>query len=241
MDYDIIKNLEAVRTGAMYCEAGAGALLLKMKLIEKNQRTTWYDLTDKGREYLTTKEKTMTKDWRNDPATPADLKDVERGTFFQPAYPNGRQTFDVKTGEWEHVARASFGPARFGWSGDSYRYDIYRYAGKSIFDQGAWGLRFSHGGGNGWLTHRPLSGETTPLEHAVALPEPLRWDVCHFLYDCAEKTACEAARDKYRELAEAFVEGRLKKRRKDGRVRVEIITKPIEETSKARNEGEAPF
>ena len=176
----------------------------------------------------------MTKDWRNDPATPADLKEVETGKFFHPVYPNGRPTFDVKTGEWKHVARATFGPGRPSggnssacWTGNSYRYDIYRYKGDGIFEKGAWALRFSHGGGNGWLTHRPLSGETTPLEHAVALPETLRWDVCHFLYECVEKTATEAARDQYRELAQAFVDGRLKKRRKAGRVRVEIESKVI--------------
>jgi hypothetical protein len=179
----------------------------------------------------------MTIDWRNDPATPGDLKDVEIGTFFQPKYPNGRQTFDVKTAEWKHVARATFGPARkgpnarpteAGWTGDSYRYDIYRYAGESFLDEGAWALRFSHGGGNGWLTHRPLQDQTTPLEHAALLPETLRWDICHFLYGSVEKTADEAARDQYRELAVAFVEGRLKKRRKDGRVRVEILPKLVE-------------
>lgn len=175
----------------------------------------------------------MVKDWRNDPATPADLKDVETGTFFQPVYPNGRTTFEVKTSEWKHVARATFGPARgtksgAGWTGSSYRYDIYRYDGESYSDQGAWALRFSHGGGNGWFTHRPLKSETTPLEHAVALPEPQRWDVCHFLYECAEKTAHEAERDKYHEMAQAFIDGRLKKRRKDGRVRVEILPKVAE-------------
>lgn len=178
----------------------------------------------------------MSSDWRNDPATPADLKDVETGTFFQPKYPNGRTTFEVKTAEWEHVARATFGPARrsssrpadAGWTGNAYRYDIYRYAGEAIFDEGAWALRFSHGGGNGWLTHRPLPGETTPLEHAATLPETLRWDVCHFLYESVETTAHEAARDKYREMATAFLEGRLKKRRKGGKVLVEIAPKRVE-------------
>ncbi len=178
----------------------------------------------------------MSKDWRNDPAKPADLKDVETGTFFHPVYPNGRPTFELKTAEWKHVARATFGPGRptdssAQWTGNSHRYDIYRYEGKSHFDKGAWALRFSHGGGNGWLTHRPLKGETTPLEHAVILPEPQRWDVCHFLYECVEKTASEAARDQYRRLAEAFVDGRLKKRRKDGRVRVEILPKVAEVNS----------
>jgi len=181
----------------------------------------------------------MATDWHNDPATPADLKDVETGMFFQPKYPNGRTTFEVKTAEWTHVARATFGPARkgpnarpteAGWTGDSYRYDIYRYTGESHFDTGAWALRYSHGGGNGWLTHRPLAGETTPLEHAARLAESQSWDVCHFLYKSVNTTANEAARDQYRELAEAFVEGRLKKRRKDGRVRVEIQPKIVRVT-----------
>lgn len=177
----------------------------------------------------------MSKDWRNDPATPADLKAVESGTFFQPKYPNGRQTFEVKTAEWEHVARATFGPGRpsdpsgnVKWTGNSYRYDIYRYVGEGFLDEGAWALRFSHGGGNGWLTHRPLHGETTPLEHAAALPETLRWDVCHFFYESVETTAHEAARDKYREMATAFLEGRLKKRRRNRTVSVEIVQKIVE-------------
>jgi hypothetical protein len=170
-------------------------------------------------------EKIMSSNWRNDPATPADLKEVETGRFFHPVHPNGRTTFDVKTDEWQHVARATFGPSRCGWTGDSYRYDIYRYAGKSYFDEGAWALRFSHGGGNGWLTHRTLQGESNIMEHAAALPEIRRWDVCHFLYETVTKTATEAARDEFRLVSCAFIEGRLKKRRKGKTVRVEIVQK----------------
>lgn len=171
-------------------------------------------------------------DWHNNPATPPNLKDIETGRFFQPVYPNGIPTFEVKTAEWKHLARASFGPARgegTRWTGDSHRYDIYRYDGEDIFNKLAWAVRYSHGGGQGWFVYRPHSrNKTSPIEHALALPEPQRWDVCNFLCESVERTATEAARDQYTRVAEAFVDGRLKKRRKDGRVRVEILPKVVE-------------
>lgn len=178
----------------------------------------------------------MTTDWHNDPATPPNLKDVETGRFFQPVYPNGITTFEVKTAEWKHVSRATFGPARGtrngsgGWTGNSHRYDIYRYAGTDIFNERAWAVRYSHGGGQGWFLYRPLSGKTTPMEHAVSLPEPQRWDVCNFLCESVERTATEAARDEFNRIAHAFAQGRLRKRKIRGtdKYRITVEPKPIQ-------------
>ena len=51
-DTDYIRNLEAVKTGAMVKDAGADTILLREKLIRVNRKTRWYDLTPNGREYL---------------------------------------------------------------------------------------------------------------------------------------------------------------------------------------------
>ena len=44
----ILDNLEAVRTGAMVHDAGADAVLLRLRLIRRNG-SGWYDLTRAGR------------------------------------------------------------------------------------------------------------------------------------------------------------------------------------------------
>lgn len=49
-----IRNLEAVRTGAMVRDAGADTELLRRKFIRVN-RAGWYDLTPAGRELLATR------------------------------------------------------------------------------------------------------------------------------------------------------------------------------------------
>jgi hypothetical protein len=184
-----------------------------------------------------TKETIMATDWHNDPATPPNLKPIEFGKFFQPVYPNGIQTFEVKTSEWTHVARASFGPGRIAWrsadrksetkwTGDSHRYDIYSQKKGSHFGRAAWAIRFSHGGGTGWFVYEAHSEtKSNPIEFAASLPEPQRWDFCNFLCESVERTACEAARDEFRKVGEAFIEGRLKKRRRNHTVRVEIVPK----------------
>jgi hypothetical protein len=177
------------------------------------------------------------KDWHNDPATPPNLKPVETGRFFQPVYPNGIQTFEVKTAEWKHLARASFGEARPAgaptrWTGDSHRYDIYRYQGESFIDEGSWAVRYSHGGGQGWFVWRGHSRDkSSPIEHCLSLPEPQRWDVCNFLCESVERTATEAARDEFNRVAQAYAEGRLKKRldrraKARGEIRYKVTVEP---------------
>jgi hypothetical protein len=47
---EIIRNLRAVRKGAMVCTPGADRMLLRAGLIRCNGKG-WYDLTPAGREY----------------------------------------------------------------------------------------------------------------------------------------------------------------------------------------------
>jgi hypothetical protein len=162
-------------------------------------------------------------DWRNDPATPANLKPREQGHALEPRYPNGRPEMTIDTKEWTHVSRATFGPARsrahggVGWTGDSYRYDLYRYSGKgSIWDR-AWGLRYSHGGGDGWIIADSLPGEQTIFEIIAGLPDEVRrWDAAHAVYNAISSTVTETSRDVANKYRLAFAEGRLKKRKLRG-------------------------
>ena len=160
---------------------------------------------------------------------PEGVKPIEQGRHFDPGY-DGIACFDVTTAEWEHVCSARFGegrPCGFNdttkWTGDSYRYDIYR---RGISGKTQYALRWWNGGGQGWL----IGGDNERNGEACLLPliasvadENRRWDYCHFLWETAHKTACSAAADMERKYQQAFVDGRLKKRKRKGKYTVEIV------------------
>ena len=80
-------------------------------------------------------------------------------------------------------------------------------------------MRWWNGGGQGWLLtdDNAGSGEVNLLDIIAAMPdESKRWDACHFLWNAAHKSAAAAAREAERNLKQAFVEGRLKKRKLRG-------------------------
>lgn len=163
------------------------------------------------------------------------LHDVEKARRFAPGYGEELVEIDVKPAEWTQVCSARFGegrPCGFAprdttkWTGDSYRYDIFEREGQMA-------LRWWNGSGEGWLIaeKKDHRSETCLLSMIAAMPdEARRWDACHFIWQAAHKSALAAARAEGRRYAQAFVEGRLKKRRRKGEVRVEIAPKTVQTT-----------
>jgi len=162
------------------------------------------------------------------------LHPIEKGRPFAPDYGTPLAEFDVTTGEWEHVCCARFGegrPCSFSrttkWTGDSYRYDIFRKGDRIA-------LRWWNGAGEGWLTSidKTSSGESNLLLTIASNPcEEQRWDACHFLWNIAEKSARAAKAAEFTRIATAFTEGRLKKRKVRGRDSYEIKIEPTALTS----------
>jgi len=151
------------------------------------------------------------------PATPW-LNAVEKWRPFAPNYDSPLDYRDLNPADWQHVCSARFGEARpcswsatTKWSGDSYRYDIYqREAGRATL----YALRWTNGSGCGWLTceNRAGRGEWSLLDTIAAVPdEARRWDACHFLWECAHKTALAAQVTGMRLMANAYVQKRLRK------------------------------
>lgn len=158
------------------------------------------------------------------------LGSSEKGRMIAPQYDTELVEFDVHPSEWKHVCPARFGPGRpcgFGpkdttkWTGDSYRYDIFERD-----DQMA--LRWWNGSGEGWLIAESKDRRSEVCLFSMIADmkdETRRWDACHFVWQAAYKSALAGARSEGRRYAQAFVEGRLKKRRRKGAVRVEIAPK----------------
>jgi hypothetical protein len=166
---------------------------------------------------------------RDEPEFPY-LKPIEFGRELAPAYDTPLTTREIITAEWDHICPARFGEPRGGqikWTGDSFRYDIFQRTdsiGRHYF-----ALRWWNGSGEGWLIAEDKSrrGEVCLLDTLAAIPdENRRWDACHFLWETAEKTARAAKRAEYDRVSQAFVDGRLKKRKKRGHntYKVEIVS-----------------
>lgn len=170
------------------------------------------------------------------------LKPQERGRMFQPSHSMTEQNIVVNTGEWEHVIACRFGEGRpcdslshTKWTGDCYRYDIFRKVtppsevsipvregvepGK-ITRPGKtqWALRWWNGGGEGWLLCDDRNNGVVQLIAMIAeMPvEERRWDACHFIWESIDKAARIASDETARKYKQAFVDGKLKKRKKRG-------------------------
>ena len=153
------------------------------------------------------------------------MKEIEEGRKLDPDYDTELLRFTVVTADWRHVCSARFGHGRpcswsnsTKWTGDSYRYDIFsKPKGHGLYARMA--LRWWNGSGEGWLVTNDLSrrGETCLLSMISELGnEARRWDACHLLWQTAHKTALAAARSESAVYRRAFVEGRLKKRKRRG-------------------------
>lgn len=156
------------------------------------------------------------------------MREVEPAVFFDCSVNPINRT--VKTAEWTHSSRAIFGESRpcgFGgtttkWTGDSYRYDIFT-KGREI------ALRWWNGAGEGWFVYNDSaeSGEVSLLWMIAAMEnENRRWDACHFVWQTADRLSRWKVRETAAEYQQAFYDGRLKKRKRNGKVFVEILPKP---------------
>ena len=131
--------------------------------------------------------------------------------------------------EWEHVCPCRFGDPRTvftwaTWSGSSYRYDIFKRSNRLPVDFSI-ALRWENGSGRGWLlsSNDNGSGESSLLSLIANEPsEPRRWDYCHYLWQTATANREYGKRLEWDRVTTAYVDGRLKKRRREGRVSVVI-------------------
>lgn len=175
-------------------------------------------------------------DWRNEGTIPK-MNPIEKGLRFVPQYETENPEIEINTAEWTHICSCRFGEARIcnparpatKWTGNSFRYDIFYRAEVRgcIYPQFA--LRWSHGGGDGWLLSDAKGhDEENQLVRIAHIPEETRrWDACHFLAEIVEHIIHSTARATARQYAEAFVEGRLKKHRRKGTYHVEITPKVL--------------
>lgn len=160
------------------------------------------------------------------------LHPVEKGRMIAPQYDTAINHFNVTTADWKHVCSARFGegrPCGFSakdttlWTGDSYRYDIFTRDGQMA-------LRWWNGAGEGWLIaeDKDRRSETCLFSMIAEIRvEARRWDACHFIWQAAEKSARAAERELAERWTQAFIEGRMKKRKRGGKVRLEIVPQSV--------------
>lgn len=164
--------------------------------------------------------------WRQTDIPP--MKDIEKGRYLTPRSSGGVGEFDVITATWEHVCSCRFGAARNSdigckWSGDSYRYDIFREKGDGA---NRVALRWWNGGGEGWLVDSDFArrDEKHILTFAIECKlEWQRWDLCHKLWETAHYNRVSGENSECDRLFKAFCEGKLKKRKRGGVYRMEIL------------------
>jgi hypothetical protein len=161
------------------------------------------------------------------PGTPK-MKELESGVVVDHVL----EKMAIDPVEWKHLCSARFGegrPCHFNpkvrWTGDSYRYDIFERRDQ-VIQRRYVALRWQNGAGEGWFVFSDRE-QRNLLDLIVNVPkEEDRWDYCHELWvslDCVDRAAAIRAD---REVREAFVEGRLKKRKVRGREEYKVEIEP---------------
>lgn len=167
------------------------------------------------------------------------IKDIEKGVKLHPEFDAPKATFDVFLNEWTHVCRANFGkgrPCRFSrtgkvttrWTGDSYKYDIFK--AKDFKLHPLWAIHWWNGSGEGWLvTDRRYGRDQHNLLETISKmkSEVRRWDACHFIYDMWSRTTKAAAQAEAKKFRQAFVDGRLKKKKVRGQASYTVRIEPV--------------
>jgi hypothetical protein len=163
---------------------------------------------------------------------PADLPFDEAGSaqpiavrcYNMQDHLNRGEKREVPVEGLEYLATGEFGearPSRLGgntrWTGDSHRYGIYRNP-TGLYTNGIVVLECHGGGMTGYAFDNIVAGET--WEHITANLSPqMIWNLCHQI-----AAAYRTARDAERHIQHrAFVEGRLKKRRRSNQIYVEQL------------------
>jgi len=137
--------------------------------------------------------------------------------------------FDVELAPFELIGVGRFGEGRpcdglsgTKWTGDSHEYGIYKH-GRSLL------VIESHGGGEqGYLDRRSHAVEL--FDHLCATLSAERlWDLCYLL----ATTENRAYRKGRQEMAMLFLQGRLKRKKRNNCYRLEILpeAKPAKENS----------
>lgn len=141
---------------------------------------------------------------------------------------NRGEARDVPVETLEFLAAGIFGEARPSdlgpttrWTGDSHRYGIYRNP-TGLYRNGIVVIECHGAGMSGYAFDSLVAGET--WKHvANAFPPEMIWNICNLFVD-AYRTARDAERHF---MGRAFLEDRLKKRRRNHRVHVEILPPQI--------------
>jgi hypothetical protein len=128
--------------------------------------------------------------------------------------------YSVELAPFECIGAGSFGEGRLcfqsggtKWTGNSHKYGIYKHRGSLLILE-------SHGGGEqGYLDRDSHAIEL--FDHLCAtLPPERLWDICYL----SAKTENRAHRKGREEMTMLFLQGRLKRRRRNNRYRVEILS-----------------
>jgi hypothetical protein len=105
------------------------------------------------------------------------------------------------------------------WTGDAYKYALYYYAYGASRHPAIVVLRADGSG-----TYAYIDDTITAVETWTAIsqqPPEMVWNICHLIVDTYER----AFRRGRAEIQQLFLEGRLKKRRSHGHVRIEATAR----------------
>lgn len=171
--------------------------------------------------------------WHTD--DPADLAFNESGSeqpqtvrcYNMQNHLNKGEFRQVPVAPLQYLATGNFGEARLSgigsttrWTGDSHRYGIYRNP-TGLYRDGIVILECHGGGMYGYAFDNLVAGETWEYIAAHFKPEMI-WNLCNQIAH-AYRTARDAVQH---EIHQAFLEGRLKRRRKGGKQWVQIVERP---------------
>jgi len=127
--------------------------------------------------------------------------------------------FNIELAPFELIGVGRFGEGRpcsgrssTKWTGDSRRYGVYKHRRALLIIE-------SHGGGEqGYLDRDSHAIELFDLMCATLPPERI-WDICYLIAN----TENRAYRKGRNEITTLFLQGRLKRKRRDHRYRLEIL------------------
>ena len=170
--------------------------------------------------------------YSNQPEIPV-MAEKERGQLLLPREEVGLATIEIVTASWVHLCSARFGPARksrgetWSWTGDAYRYDLFE--GTNSAGQPEMAMRWQNGAGSGWLVLPPGSDDCEAALFRLIrsrVDEAKRWDCCHFLWKMREAQTRAARYLAEQEFKQAFIDGRVKKRKIRGTDEYTVVVQP---------------
>lgn len=105
------------------------------------------------------------------------------------------------------------------WTGDAYEYGLYQYASGAARHPAIVVLRTDGGGTYAYIDDTLTAIETWTT--IAAQPPEMIWNICHLIAHTYERAFCAGRA----QIEQIFLEGRLKKRRRQGRLRVEVAAR----------------